>query len=211
MPTFDDLSDAVVEGNKLRVEELVQSYINNNEEPMDILEKGLVRGMLFVGKRFKEGEMFIPEVMLAANAMKDGVELLHPFIKESEMPSLGTVILGTVEGDQHDIGKNLVGMMIESAGFKVIDLGVDVPPEKFIEAYKEYKPDIIGLSALLTTTMPAMKETINAFGSSGLREKVIIIIGGAPVTQKYADEIGADGYAEDAVSASELTVNLVKS
>lgn len=211
MTAFNDLSNAVIEGNKLRVEELVQSCINDGEELMSILEKGLVHGMFLVGKRFKEGEMFIPEVMLAANAMKAGVELLRPFMEESDMPSMRAVVLGTVEGDQHDIGKNLVGMMIESAGFKVIDLGVDVSPQKFIEAYEKNKPEVVGLSALLTTTMPAMKKTIDAFNSSGLREKVTIIIGGAPVTQKYADEIGADGYAEDAVSASELVASLVKS
>jgi methanogenic corrinoid protein MtbC1 len=169
----------------------------------------MIGAMAVVGEKFKNNEIFVPEMLIAARAMKKGVEVLTPLLKAAGTESAGKLILGTVAGDLHDIGKNLVGMMIEGAGFEVIDLGVDVPAEKFIECMKE-NPDckIVALSALLTTTMPAIKDTIDAIVASGLRSTVKIMIGGAPVTQAFADEVGADGYSEDAASAAELAKKL---
>ena len=164
--------------------------------------------MNVVGVRFKAGDMFVPEVMMSARAMKEGMELVKPLIAESDLPTAGKVVLGTVAGDLHDIGKNLVGMMMESAGMNVIDLGVDIAVEAFAQAVREHKLEVVALSALLTTTMPAMKETIELLMEEGLKDSVKVIVGGAPVTQDFADEIGADGWASDAASAKDLALEM---
>jgi 5-methyltetrahydrofolate--homocysteine methyltransferase len=162
-----------------------------------------------VGRRFKNNEFYVPEVLIAARAMHAAMDVLKPLLAASDVQPVGTVVIGTVKGDLHDIGKNLVAMMLEGGGFNVIDLGVDVSPEKFLQAVREHKPNIVGLSALLTTTMPAMKTTIEALKEAGVRDQVKVIIGGAPVTQRFADEIGADGYAPDAASAVDVARQLL--
>jgi 5-methyltetrahydrofolate--homocysteine methyltransferase len=175
----------------------------------EVLKGGLLTGMDQVGVDFRAGELFVPEVLIAARAMHAGMDLLRPLLAEGEVPSSGKVVLGTVKGDLHDIGKNLVGMMLEGGGFEIVDLGTDVPPEKFAEAVRTEQPALVGMSALLTTTMPSMKDTIEALEDTGVREQVRVMIGGAPVTRAFSDEIGADGYAPDAASAVELARSLV--
>ncbi|ADL07839.1 cobalamin B12-binding domain-containing protein [Thermosediminibacter oceani] len=205
MASLEELAQAVLDGDETQVVELTKSLLTSGVSPKDVIDKGLMAGIDKVGELFKNNEMFVPEVLLSAAALKAGMELV---LKESqqgaEVTTKGTVVMGTVEGDLHDIGKNLVCMMLESNGFKVYDLGVDVKPDKFIEAVKQYQPDIVGMSALLTTTMVNMKTTIDALAAAGLRDKVKILVGGAPVNQKFADEIGADGYAPDAAAAVEV-------
>jgi len=174
-----------------------------------VLKGGLLAGMDQVGVDFRDGELFVPEVLVAARAMHAGMDVLRPLLAEGDVPLAGKVVVGTVEGDLHDIGKNLVAMMLEGGGFEIVDLGADISPDKFIEAVKMEQPQLIGLSALLTTTMPAMKRTIDALVEAGLREQVKVMVGGAPVTRAFADEIGADGYAPDAASAVELARSLV--
>lgn len=195
------IADNLIEGKAPEVKELVQKAIDEGEDVEKVLNEGLVAGMNVVGAKFKANEFYVPEVLIAARAMKAGMKILRPILAEKNIKGVGTVVLGTVRGDLHDIGKNLVAMMLEGAGFEIIDLGVDVSPEKFIETAKEKKADLVGLSALLTTTMPSMKDVVKAVGDSGLKDKVKVMIGGAPLTQSYADEIGADGYAPDAASA----------
>ena len=175
----------------------------------EILNDGLVAGMDDVGAMMESGEMFIPEVLRSAKAMGAAVEVLKPLLGEDEISASGKIVIGTVKGDLHDIGKNLVNMMLQSSGFEVFDLGVDVSPEQFVAAIKENNPDVVGFSALLTTTMEMMQKTVDAVVESGYRDQLKIIIGGAPVTQKFADEIGADGYAPDAGSAIKLAKSLV--
>lgn len=175
-----------------------------------ILDEGLLEAMNEIGIRFKAGEAFVPEVLVAARAMNKGIEVLKPHLTESDMEEKGTAIIGTVKGDLHDIGKNLVKIMVEGKGIKVIDLGIDVSEDQFIEAVAEYEPDLVCMSALLTTTMPEMKVVIDALTAAGVRDKVKIMVGGAPVTQNFADEIGADCYTEDAAEASEEALNLLK-
>jgi 5-methyltetrahydrofolate--homocysteine methyltransferase len=209
MANFEELSNAVIAGNEAKVKELTQKAIDEGVEAIDIINEGLIPGMTVVGTRFKAGEMFVPEVLMSARAMQGGMELVKPLITDTDMPSAGTVVLGTVKGDLHDIGKNLVGMMMESAGFKVINMGVDVSAEKFVEAVKEHKPQVVALSALLTTTMLAMKDVIELLKEEGLRDDVKVLVGGAPVSQDFADEIGADGYAPDAASATDLVKSLL--
>ncbi|MDQ7095147.1 corrinoid protein [Desulfosporosinus sp. PR] len=209
MNDFSKLADSVFRGDFSTVANLTKQLIDNGVDPLEIINKGLIEGMNIVAPKFKAGEMFVPEVMMAAKSMHTGLELVKPLIADSDVPSKGTVLMGTVKGDLHDIGKNLVVMILQSGGFKVIDLGVDVPAEKFVEAVKEHKPQIVGLSALLTTTMPAMKETINALQEVGLRDGLKILVGGAPVSQSFAKEIGANGYANDAMAAKELCENLL--
>lgn len=190
------------------VVEYVQEAIDEGMKASDILNQGLLKGMEEVGRRFRENEYFVPDVLISAKAMKTGSEMLKPLLDEGDSSSAGTVILGTVQGDLHDIGKNLVGMMLEGAGFNVIDVGVDVAPEKFVQSVKDNpKATIVALSALLTTTMTNMKGTIDALRAEN--EKLKVIVGGAPVTQEYADEIGADGYAPDASRAAETAKSLV--
>lgn len=209
MASYEEVSRAVISGNEASVKELVQSLVDGGKDPLEIINEGLIAGMNIVGTRFKNGEMFVPEVLMAARAMSAGVDIVKPLISDTDMPSIGKVVIATVKGDLHDIGKNLVAMMLESAGFTVINLGVDVSPEQFAEAVKEHNPDIVAMSALLTTTMLAMQETIDLLKEQGLRDKVKVIVGGAPISQDFADEIGADGYAPDAASASDLCKQLV--
>jgi len=209
MVDFDEIRKSVFEGQVEKTRNLATSLVQSGKDPLSVINDGLIAGMNEVGIKFKAGEMFVPEVIMSAKAMSAGVEAVKPFIKGEEIQAPGVVVIGTVKGDLHDIGKNLVCMILESAGFKVIDLGVDKSPEQFIEAVKEHQPHIVGMSALLTTTMPAMKETIDAFVEAGIRDKVKIIVGGAPVSRQFAEEIGADGYGEDAISARDLCIKLV--
>lgn len=209
MVDFDEIKKSVLHGQVEKAKDLATSLVQSGENPLTIINDGLIAGMNEVGVRFKAGDMFVPEVIMSAKAMSAGVEAVKPFIKGDEIKAPGVVVIGTVKGDLHDIGKNLVCMILESAGFKVIDIGVDNSAEQFIEAVKEHQPQIVGMSALLTTTMPAMKETIDAFIEAGIRDTIKIIVGGAPVSRQYAEEIGADGYGDDAISARDLCVKLV--
>jgi len=206
---FNNLAELVISGNYAGAKDLTQKMIDNGNEPLEIINQGLMAGMNVVGVRFKAGDMFVPEVMMSAKAMSTGIELLKPLIADKDMPSAGKVLIGTVKGDLHDIGKKLVVMMMESAGFEIIDLGVDISPAAFVKAVKEHKPQVIGLSALLTTTMLSMKDTIEALKEEGLRDTVKIVVGGAPISQTFADEIGADGYASDAAAATDLCRRLI--
>lgn len=210
MADFEKLSESVIKGEEEKVKELVQEAIDEGLEPSEIINQGLISGMNVVGKRFKAGDMFVPEVLLSARSMKGGMELVKPLLVEGDMEEAGVVLLGTVEGDLHDIGKNLVGMMMESGGLEVINLGTDVTAEEFAEAVREHKPDVLGMSALLTTTMLEMKNTIEVLIEEGLRDSVKVIVGGAPVTKEFADEIGADGWAPDAASAKDLVFELAE-
>ena len=194
---------------QLGVKELVQAAVDEGVDPQVILNEGLVKGMDVVGAKFKKNEFYVPEVLIAARAMKAGMEIIRPLLAETGAKPAAVLALGTVKGDLHDIGKNLVAMMMEGAGFEVIDLGIDVAPEKFVDTVKEKNPDIVAMSALLTTTMPGMKTTIDALEAAGVRDQLKTMIGGAPVTQNYADEIGADGYAPDAASAVDKAKELL--
>jgi len=201
MVNLNGVSEALQRGKAEKVSELVKQALNEGVTPKNILEEGLIHGMSIIGKQFKKNEVYVPEVLIAARAMHAGMDVLKPKLIESGVKNIGKVVMGTVQGDLHDIGKNLVEMMLEGAGFEVIDLGTDISTDKFVEAVKEHKPNIIGMSALLTTTMVNMVEVIKALDAEGLRDKVKIMVGGAPVTQNYADQIGADGYSPDASSA----------
>ncbi len=209
MVELKEIANNIIKGNAPGVKESVEKALNEGQNVEKILNEGLIAGMNVVGKKFKNNEFYVPEVLIAARAMKSGMGILRPILAEKNIKGLGTVILGTVRGDLHDIGKNLVGMMFEGGGFEVVDLGVDISPEKFVEATKEKKAQLIGLSALLTTTMVSMKDVIEAVRKSEVKDAKIII-GGAPVTQSYADEIGADGYAPDAASAVDKAKELIK-
>lgn len=209
MSDFNDLADLVIKGNYAGAQTLTQKMIDKGNDPLEIINQGLMAGMNVVGVRFKAGEMYVPEVMMSAKAMSKGIEVVKPLISERDMPTAGKVLVGTVKGDLHDIGKNLVIMMMESAGFKIIDLGVDIDPAAFVKAVKEHKPQVMGMSALLTTTMLSMKDTIEMLKEEGLRDSVKIIVGGAPISQSFADEIGADGYAPDAAAATDLCKRLI--
>ena len=208
MADLESMANAVVAGDFNRAADLTKQAIDEGAEPIEIINQGLIKGMNVVGARFKAGDMYVPEVMMAARSMKAGMDLVKPLIAEKDMPTSGKVVLGTVAGDLHDIGKNLVGMMMESAGMTVVNLGVDITPEKFAQAVREHKPEVVALSALLTTTMLAMKDTIEVLQEEGLRSSVKVIIGGAPVTADFATEIGADGWAPDAASAKDLALEL---
>ena len=205
---YERLSTAVLEGREDKVPNLVQKGLDEGLPPKDILDNGLIVGMDEVGARFKRGDMFVPEVLMAAKSMQAGLNVLRPELIASGAQLIGTIVMGTVKGDLHDIGKNLVGMMCEGAGFEVIDLGFNVEPEKFIQAIKEHQPNIVGMSALLTTTMRAMGHTINAIEEAGLRDQVKIMVGGAPVDAEFAERIGADGYGSNAPSGSDLAKRL---
>jgi 5-methyltetrahydrofolate--homocysteine methyltransferase len=196
--------DAVMEGDSRIVEEAVSASLETHLDPERILNEGMISAMTEVGRLFEEGEYFVPEMLIAARAMQAGLALLRPALADAEVKAKGKVAIGTVKGDLHDIGKNLVSIMLEGAGYEIVDLGVDVSPDQFVEAITD-RADIVGLSALLTTTMPSMEATIKAIDEAGLREKVKIIIGGAPVTADFAQKIGADGYAEDASQAVKIT------
>jgi len=207
---LDGLAQAIISGKKDQAEALAKEALDQGVSPGDILNKGLVAGMNVVGQKFKANEFYVPEVLIAARAMKAAMEHLKPALAETGTEPVARVAIGTVKGDLHDIGKNLVAMMLEGAGFEIVDLGVDVKPEKFVETVKDRKTQVVALSALLTTTMPAMKDTIETLKAAGLRDKVQIMIGGAPVTQNYCDEIGADGYAPDAASAVDKARELLQ-
>ena len=202
--TLQQIAEKLYDGSAPEVAALVQQALDEGKGPGEVLTGGLVVGMDAVGRDFKAGELFVPEVLIAARAMHAGMDILKPLLAESDVPSAGKYIVGTVKGDLHDIGKNLVRMMIEGGGFEVVDLGVDVSPEGFVAAVRENEPDILGMSALLTTTMTNMKGVIEALEEAGLRDSVKVMIGGAPVTDAYAQEIGADGYAPDAATAVDV-------
>lgn len=202
MTEFSAMTDALVACDAVKLTELVNQALAAEVPAGDILNKGLIAGMDIVGERMESGEMFIPEVLMAAQAMGACVEILKPMLGEEGNASGASVVIGTVKGDLHDIGKNLVAMMMESAGLEVHNIGVDISPEEFVAKIREKNARIVCLSALLTTTMPAMKQTIDAIVEAGLRDKVKIMVGGAPVTQAFSEEIGADGFAPDAGSAA---------
>ena len=208
MADISALAENLINGKAQEVAELTRKALDDGVPPGEILNGGLIKGMGVVGERFKNNEFYVPEVLIAARAMHAGMDILKPALAESGVQPIGKVLLGTVKGDLHDIGKNLVAMMLEGAGFEVIDLGIDVPPEKFVEAVKA-GGDVIAMSALLTTTMTAMKTTLDALEEAGVKDKIKTMIGGAPVTQNYADEIGADGYARDAASAADKAKELM--
>ena len=209
MADFEGLQQAIIKGKNKDAEALTQALIDEGMGAKTILDEGLVPGMNVVGEKFKNNEYYVPEVLIAARAMKTAMGLLKPLLVAAKVEPKGKVAIGTVRGDLHDIGKNLVAMMLEGAGFEIIDLEVDVTPEQFVQAVNEKGADIVAMSALLTTTMPSMGETVNALKEAGVRDKAKVMIGGAPVTQQYADEIGADGYSPDAASAVDLALELV--
>ena len=196
-------------GDANAVSELTQKALDEGLRPSEVLSGGLLAGMDRVGMDFRDGKLFVPEVLISARAMHAGMDILRPLLIGDELSLAGKVMIGTVEGDLHDIGKNLVAMMLEGGGFEIIDLGTDVSVEAFIEAVRKEEPDVVGMSALLTTTMPSMKRTIDALAEAGLREDIKIVVGGAPVTQDFASEIGADGYAPDAGSAVDVVRSIL--
>lgn len=206
---IESIFKSIVDGQSADVQTAVNAALQEGTSAADILNRGMISAMTEVGKLFEEGEYFVPEMLIASRAMQAGLAIIKPKLAEADIQPLGNVVIGTVKGDLHDIGKNLVTMMLEGAGFTVNDLGVDVPPEKFTEAVKSGSANIVALSALLTTTMPAMEDTIKALKEAGVRDSVKIIIGGAPVTEEYARQIGADGFSPDASRAAKLAKNLM--
>jgi methylmalonyl-CoA mutase cobalamin-binding domain/chain len=204
------LYDETLVGNAPEVKDLVNKGLEDGLGCESMLYDALIPSLEEVGARFERGDYFVPEMLIAARAMQGALDILRPLLAETGAKPIGTYVMGTVKGDVHDIGKNLVNIMLEGAGFTVIDLGVNVPPERFVEQIEEHKPEIVGFSAFLTTTMPMFKANINAIEKAGLREKVIIMVGGAPVTQEYADAVGADGYAADASTAVRLAKDLIE-
>ena len=210
MPDLKQLYESVVSGDAKKTQALTQQALAEGVDPLKLVNDYMVPAMDEVGRRFEANEYFVPELLISARAMKAALEIIRPLLTARGDQPLGRVAIGTVKGDLHDIGKNLVGSLLEGGGFEVIDLGVNVTPEKFIATVNEKKANIIAMSALLTTTMPAMKTTIDALTQAGVRNKVKVLIGGAPITQKYADEIGADGYSENAVGAVALAKKAVR-
>ncbi|UCE42881.1 MAG: corrinoid protein [Candidatus Aminicenantes bacterium] len=209
MAIFEQIANEVVKGQADAVKKLVNQALSENISAEDIMNNGLVAGMNVVSEKFKNNEFFIPEVLVSARAMTAGLEILNPLLAEANVKAKGKVVIGTVKGDLHDIGKNIVGMMLQGAGYEIIDLGADVPKEKFIEFTQKEDANVVGMSALLTTTMIYMQEIIQGLKDAGLRDKVKVIIGGAPVTQAYADQIEADGYAPDAATAVDLAKDIL--
>ena len=207
MADMKALTEAIAKGNRTEAVKLTKAALESGMMPQDIVETGLVPGMSIVGEKFKRNEAFVPEMLIAARAMKESMALLEPLLVKAGIKPKFVCVIGTVQGDLHDIGKNLVAMMLKGANLGVVDLGTNVSPEKFVEAAKTNNADIICLSALLTTTMPSMKQTVDAAKKAGVKSKVII--GGAPITQQYCDEIGADGYSPDAASAVDLVLKLM--
>jgi len=201
MSDFKALNESVIKGDIKAALAETQSALDAGSSARDILDKGLIAAMDEIGERFSKGLIFVPQMLRSAKTMQECMKLLQPFFQEGDVTSKGKVLIGTVKGDLHDIGKNLVAMMMAGAGFEIIDLGVNVPPERFVQKAQEVEPDIVGMSALLSTTMPAMRDTVDALASAGIRDRVKVMIGGAPVTEKYAHEINADSYASDAGSA----------
>ncbi len=212
MELVEQIREGVIKGDigvQTKVADLVNTALDEGIAVETILREGLIAGMSVIGQQFKRNECYVPEVLIAARAMKSGMAVLKPLFADSKIEPVGTVVIGTVKGDLHDIGKNLVAMMLEGAGFSVVDAGIDVAPQKFIQLAKENNAEIIGMSALLTTTMTAMRDTVKAIEAAGLGRKLKTIIGGAPLTQRYADEIGAGGFAPDAASAVDKTKELL--
>ena len=201
MKVLVEIKEATITGNIDNTVAGIEQALSADISPGEIIQNGLIEAMEVVGEKFKNNEIYIPEMLIAARAMKAGLEILKPQIVKGDVKTLATVVLGTVDGDLHDIGKNLVSIMMEGVGIEVFDVGVNVSPQKFVEAVKENKPQFVGMSALLTTTMPAMKQTLQALEEAGVRDDVKVLVGGAPITLKFADEIGADGYAENAAEA----------
>jgi 5-methyltetrahydrofolate--homocysteine methyltransferase len=206
---YERISTAVLEGDSEKAAKLVQRALKRDEAPKDILDNGLVVGMGEVGARFKRGDMFVPEVLMSAESMQAGLEVLRPHLLASGVKLVGKIMMGTVKGDLHDIGENLVSMLCEGAGFEIVDIGFNADPEKFIAGIKEHQPDIVGMSAMLTTTMRAMGHTIKAIEEAGLRDEVKIMVGGAPVDAEFARRIGADGYGSNAPGGADLAKQLV--
>ena len=209
MVDYSAMKQAVIEGDEERTIQLVREALKQNVNPVDIVASGLQAGLIIVGDKFSSGEFFIPEMLFAARAVTKSLDVLRPHLSASDTITIGRVLIGTAAGDIHDIGKNLVSMFLESAGFEVIDLGTNVSADRFTAAVKEHNPDILGISALVTTTMPGMKATIQTLESAGIRHQVKVVVGGAPVTQRFADLIGADGYATDAGATMGLCRKLV--
>ncbi|MBN1764721.1 MAG: corrinoid protein [Sedimentisphaerales bacterium] len=207
MADMEALKNAVINGDHINAKDITNKALEENMPPEEILQKGLIAGMNIIGEAFKNNEVYVPEVLIAARAMKMAMEILEPKLIEAGVEPIGTLVIGTVKGDLHDIGKNLVIMMLKGAGFNVVDLGTDVSPEQFVEAAKENNAKAAGLSALLTTTMPMMEKTVAAFKTAGIDTK--IMVGGAPVTQDYANKIGANGYAPDAATAVDVARELI--
>lgn len=205
------IAENLIAGQIEEVTKLTNEILEEGGDAEEIMQKGLFAGMDVVSKRFKNGDMFIPEVLRSAKAMQSSMDVLRPILTQANVKTVGTVVMATVQGDLHDIGKNLAGMMMEGSGFKVIDMGIDQKTEDIVNSVKENKPSILGLSALLTTTMPKMGEVVNALKEAGIRDQVKVIIGGAPVTDDFAEEIGADAYAPNASIGTELALDLVKS
>ncbi|MAG37619.1 MAG: cobalamin-binding protein [Dehalococcoidia bacterium] len=206
---MDTLAQAVIDGNAPVAKEQTEQGLESGLPPATILQEGLMAGMQVVGDRFKRNEFYVPEVLLAARAMKTAMEVLRPHLVAADVEPVARIAIATVKGDLHDIGKNLVGMMMEGAGFEVIDLGVDASPDQFVEAVREQKAQVVGVSALLTTTMVNMRDVIEGLKDAGLRDQVKVLIGGAPVTEAFADEVGADGYAPDAATAVDVARDLL--
>jgi 5-methyltetrahydrofolate--homocysteine methyltransferase len=207
--SLETIYEGVLNGDAKKTEAEVSAALGAHTPPEDILYKACIPAMEEVGRLFEAGEKFVPEMLISARAMQTAMRLLRPRLTSANIQSLGKVVVGTVAGDLHDIGKNLVAMMLEGSGFEVVDLGTDVSPQKFVDAVKQHAPQVIGMSALLTTTMPSMGATIEALKEAGLREQVKVMIGGAPITQDFADKIGADGFAPDASSASRKAKTLL--
>jgi 5-methyltetrahydrofolate--homocysteine methyltransferase len=207
---LQQLYDLTLVGNKPEVIELTEKGLELGIEPTTMLFDALIPALEEVGARFERGDFFVPEMLIAGRAMSGALDIVRPLLAETATDMIGTFLMGTVKGDVHDIGKNLVDIMLEGAGFNVIDIGVQVTPETFIEAIQEHEPDVVGFSAFLTTTMPMFKVNIEAIEKAGLRDDVIVMVGGAPVTQEYADVVGADGYAPDAAEATRLAKELVE-
>jgi len=206
---IQEVYDSVLNGNMTETKQNVQTALASNVPAEELLNNGLIAAMKEVGQLFEDGEYFVPEMLISARAMQAGMSVLRPILVAQDIKPVGKVVIGTVKGDLHDIGKNLVSMMLEGSGFQMIDIGTDVAPEKFLEAINEHKPDIVGMSALLTTTMVNIPKTITYLAEQGVRNKVKIIIGGAPISQKFADEIGADGFAPDASQAAAVAKRLM--
>lgn len=209
--TLQEIVSNLYHGNDKAVAALVQQALDEGMSPHEILQDGLIAGMDEVGKDFKASELYMPEVLVAARSMHAGMDILRPLLAESDAPNAGKYVIGTVEGDLHDIGKNLVKMMLEGAGFETIDLGMNVKPDDFVDAVREHQPNVLGMSALLTTTMANIKTVIEALEEAGLRGSVIVMVGGAPVTEAFAKKVGADGYAPDAARAVDVARALVGS
>jgi methylmalonyl-CoA mutase cobalamin-binding domain/chain len=205
----EQVHDDLYNGLKNEVEEATHIFLKRGWSPEKVLNDALVEGMRIVGIDFRDGILFVPEVLLAANAMKGGMEILRPLLAETGVEPIGKIVIGTVKGDIHDIGKNLVGMMLEGAGFEVIDLGINNPVEKYLAALEQHQPDILGMSALLTTTMPYMKVVIDTLKQKGLRDKYIVLVGGAPLNEEFGKAIGADAYCRDAAIAVETAKALI--